>query len=142
MPFGHPRFSPLFQLYFSQVWLPTVQLVLQADWQEAWHSPQPPFLMVLWSVGLLTVLICFIVSPPPFRYIFILPFFSPVCKRVTKTSFPLRPPALSFPAQESAESEDSKRPAVKTQKVATAFSCKYRNRQAQPTATVSSYHPC
>jgi hypothetical protein len=24
-----------------QVWLATVQEVLQADWQEAWHSPQP-----------------------------------------------------------------------------------------------------
>src|SRR5699024_12813787 len=28
--------------YFLQLWLATVQLVLQADWQEAWHSPQPP----------------------------------------------------------------------------------------------------
>jgi hypothetical protein len=28
--------------YFAQTWLPTVQEVLQADWQEAWHSPQPP----------------------------------------------------------------------------------------------------
>ena len=24
----------------SQCWLATVQLVLQADWQEVWHSPQ------------------------------------------------------------------------------------------------------
>jgi hypothetical protein len=23
--------------------LATPQLVLQADWQEVWHSPQPPF---------------------------------------------------------------------------------------------------
>ena len=30
-------FSPL----FLQLWLPTVQLVLQADWQLDWHSPQP-----------------------------------------------------------------------------------------------------
>jgi len=26
---------------FLQVWFPTVQLVLQADWQLDWHSPQP-----------------------------------------------------------------------------------------------------
>jgi hypothetical protein len=26
----------------AQLWLPTVQLVLQALWQELWHSPQPP----------------------------------------------------------------------------------------------------
>ena len=30
-------------LLFSQVWFATPQLVLQADWQEVWHSPQPPF---------------------------------------------------------------------------------------------------
>jgi hypothetical protein len=24
----------------SQAWLATVQLVLQADWQDVWHSPQ------------------------------------------------------------------------------------------------------
>jgi hypothetical protein len=29
---------------FSQAWLEMPQLVLQADWQEVWHSPQPPFL--------------------------------------------------------------------------------------------------
>ena len=28
---------------FSHFWLATPQLVLQADWQEVWHSPQPPF---------------------------------------------------------------------------------------------------
>jgi hypothetical protein len=28
--------------YFAQAWFPTVQDVLQADWQDAWHSPQPP----------------------------------------------------------------------------------------------------
>jgi hypothetical protein len=31
-------------LSFSQAWLAMPQLVLQADWQEVWHSPQPPFL--------------------------------------------------------------------------------------------------
>ena len=29
---------------FSHFWLAMPQLVLQADWQEVWHSPQPPFL--------------------------------------------------------------------------------------------------
>jgi len=33
---------------FSQDWLATPQLVLQADWQEVWHSPQPP-LAALWQ---------------------------------------------------------------------------------------------
>jgi len=28
---------------FSHFWLATPQEVLQADWQEVWHSPQPPF---------------------------------------------------------------------------------------------------
>jgi len=28
---------------FSQLWFPTVQDVLHADWQDVWHSPQPPF---------------------------------------------------------------------------------------------------
>jgi hypothetical protein len=28
---------------FSHCWLAMPQLVLQADWQEVWHSPQPPF---------------------------------------------------------------------------------------------------
>ncbi len=32
---------------FSHFWLATPQLVLQADWQEVWHSPQPPF-FALW----------------------------------------------------------------------------------------------
>ena len=40
-------FSSYFS-YFLQLWLATVQLVLQADWQEAWHSPQPPVL-ALWA---------------------------------------------------------------------------------------------
>ena len=33
-------------LLFSQVWFPTVQLVLHADWQDVWHSPHPPFFML------------------------------------------------------------------------------------------------
>lgn len=35
-----------------------MQEVLQADWQEAGHSPQPPVRRVLFSIALLTVLIC------------------------------------------------------------------------------------
>ena len=30
-------------LVLSHCWLAIPQLVLQADWQEVWHSPQPPF---------------------------------------------------------------------------------------------------
>jgi len=36
------------------------QLVLQADWQEVWHSPQPPFLALSQRLRVLSVLICFI----------------------------------------------------------------------------------
>lgn len=51
-----------FYLQCSQTWLPTVQEVLQADWQEAGHSPQPPVRRVLLSIALLTVLICFLIT--------------------------------------------------------------------------------
>ena len=30
-------------LVLSHCWLAMPQLVLHADWQEVWHSPQPPF---------------------------------------------------------------------------------------------------
>ena len=36
--------------------------VLQADWQDVWHSPQPPFLIVSFNVFSFNVLICFMVS--------------------------------------------------------------------------------
>ena len=36
-----PTYRSAFSL-FSHCWLATPQLVLQADWQEVWHSPQPP----------------------------------------------------------------------------------------------------
>ena len=45
--------------YFSHFWLATVQDVLQADWQEAWHSPQPPLAAVSFRLALLMVLTCF-----------------------------------------------------------------------------------
>lgn len=41
---------------FSQLWLPTVQEVLHADWQEVWHSPQPPFAAVSLNVQVFRVL--------------------------------------------------------------------------------------
>ena len=47
--------------YFSHFWLATVQEVLQADWQDAWHSPQPPFKADSLRLALLRVLICFFV---------------------------------------------------------------------------------
>jgi hypothetical protein len=44
----------------SQVWLPTVQEVLHADWQDVWHSPHPPFLTVFCRFLVFNVFICFI----------------------------------------------------------------------------------
>jgi hypothetical protein len=37
----------LLSFLFSHFWFAIPQLVLQADWQEVWHSPQPPF-FALW----------------------------------------------------------------------------------------------
>lgn len=48
-------------LIFSQLWLPTVQDVLHADWQDVWHSPQPPFLALLQRFLVLRVVILFII---------------------------------------------------------------------------------
>jgi hypothetical protein len=42
---------------FSHFWLATPQLVLQADWQEVWHSPQPPFLALSHRLRVSRVLI-------------------------------------------------------------------------------------
>ena len=42
----------------SQVWLAMPQLVLQADWQEVWHSPQPPFLALSHRLRVSMVTIC------------------------------------------------------------------------------------
>ena len=47
-------------LQFSQVWFPTVQDVLQADWQDVWHSPHPPFLIVFCNFLVFNVFTCFI----------------------------------------------------------------------------------
>ena len=44
-------------LLFSHCWFATPQLVLQADWQEVWHSPQPPFLALSHRLRVSRVLI-------------------------------------------------------------------------------------
>lgn len=49
----------LFSL-FSHFWFATPQLVLQADWQEVWHSPQPPFLALSQRLRVSRVFILFI----------------------------------------------------------------------------------
>ena len=49
----------------SQLWLPTVQEVLHADWQEVWHSPQPPFFTVFCNLFVFKVLMCFIIEMLP-----------------------------------------------------------------------------
>ena len=55
-------FAAVCQTYFafSQVWFPTVQDVLQADWHDVWHSPHPPVLIDSFSFLVLRVLMCFI----------------------------------------------------------------------------------
>ena len=51
----------LFSL-FSHCWLAIPQLVLQADWQDVWHSPQPPFFALSQRLRVSRVLICFIID--------------------------------------------------------------------------------
>ena len=61
--FYHAMHARLYQLksyLCSQLWFPTVQDVLHADWQDVWHSPQPPFFMLFFSVLALSVFTCFI----------------------------------------------------------------------------------
>ena len=52
--------SLIFCDYFSHFWLATVHEVLQADWQEAWHSPQPPLAADSFRLALFRVLMCFV----------------------------------------------------------------------------------
>jgi hypothetical protein len=47
------------RLVLSHCWFATVQEVLQADWHDVWHSPQP-LLAVFFNVGFAIVLMCFI----------------------------------------------------------------------------------
>jgi len=44
--------------FFSHCWFAMPQLVLHADWQEVWHSPQPPFLALSHRLRVSMVLIC------------------------------------------------------------------------------------
>jgi len=53
-------FSSVSYFDCSQVWFPTVQEVLQADWQEVWHSPHPPFFNVFCNLFVFNVFTCFI----------------------------------------------------------------------------------
>ena len=58
-------------LAFSQLWLPTVQEVLHADWQEVWHSPHPPFFMDSFKVLLFKVFTCFMILASCYIEIFL-----------------------------------------------------------------------
>ena len=51
--------------FFSQGWFATPQEVLQADWQEVWHSPHPPFSALFARSFVSMVLILFIVYVTP-----------------------------------------------------------------------------
>ena len=55
----HARPYQLKSYLCSQLWFPTVQDVLHADWQDVWHSPQPPFLIVLCNLLVFNVFTCF-----------------------------------------------------------------------------------
>jgi hypothetical protein len=46
-------------LHCSHCWLATLQEVLLADWQEVWHSPQPPVFADLTRSLVAKVLILF-----------------------------------------------------------------------------------
>lgn len=50
----------IFSYLCSQLWFPTVQEVLQADWHDVWHSPHPPFLTVFCNLFVFNVFTCFI----------------------------------------------------------------------------------
>ena len=49
---------------FSHFWLATPQLVLQADWQEVWHSPQPPCFALSHRLRVSRVLILSMIHTP------------------------------------------------------------------------------
>ena len=54
-------YLPVAQAFlFSQGWLATPQLVLQALWQEVWHSPQPPLTALAQRLRVSRVFILFI----------------------------------------------------------------------------------
>ena len=49
-------------------WLAMPQLVLQALWQEVWHSPQPPFSRLLAMSRVSRVWMCFIKQSPLYTF--------------------------------------------------------------------------
>lgn len=51
--------------YLAHTWLPTVQEVLHADWQDTLHWPQPPVLELSCSLGAAIVKICLLNGLPP-----------------------------------------------------------------------------
>ena len=55
------RFAYLLSL-FSHGWLVTPHDVLQADWQDVWHSPQPPSFRLFVKSRVLIVIILFIMD--------------------------------------------------------------------------------
>jgi hypothetical protein len=64
-------YRPFARIYlFWHFWLATVHEVLQADWHEAWHSPQPTDPACCLGAGFFIVLICFIHEPPRQKYQF------------------------------------------------------------------------
>lgn len=70
--FYHAMHARLYQLksyLCSQLWFPTVQEVLHADWQEVWHSPHPPFFTVFCKFFVFRVLICSITLSSLCNYI-------------------------------------------------------------------------
>jgi len=46
--------------YFLHAWFPRVHDVLHADWQEVWHSRQPPVAAVPLRSAAMIVLICLV----------------------------------------------------------------------------------
>jgi len=56
------RLNYLDSFLLSHIWFAMPQLVLQADWQEVWHSPQPPFLALSQRFFVSSVLIVIVVS--------------------------------------------------------------------------------
>ena len=54
---------------FSHCWFAMPQLVLQADWQDVWHSPQPPFLALSQRSRVSMVLMCFMMNVLPCDYL-------------------------------------------------------------------------
>ncbi len=59
-PNTKPHYVAKDYFFCSQLWFPTVQEVLHADWQEVWHSPHPPFFTDCCRFLVLNVLMCFI----------------------------------------------------------------------------------